>query len=197
MELAGPTADKDESTGKVASIEQIRRALVALTSDEKEKLSLIARSWLRRYQLDRAKFLPSDLVNEVILRTLDGRRKWPYKSVNFMYYLDRTMGSIARHEYDQMKRFTSIDPNFSDPAPKADFTDLDEPYPELAVLNAAFSDDPVILQYLLLKYEGKTVAQVAKSMGKNTREIEAIKKRANRRVGELSGGVGKHGEQEA
>lgn len=195
MELAGPTADKDESTGKVASIDQIRRALVSLTSDEKEKLSLIARSWLRRYQLDRAKFLPSDLVNEVILRTLDGRRKWPFEAVSFMYYLDRTMGSIARHEYDELNKFTAIDPDYSDPAPKAGSTDFDEPYPELAALEAAFADDQEIWQYLLLKNEGKTVAQVAEAMGKNTREIEAIKKRANRRIVKLSGSVGKHGEQ--
>jgi DNA-directed RNA polymerase specialized sigma24 family protein len=196
MEPTEPKAEYEELQGKAASKAQIRRALKDLTSDDHIKLGLIAKYLVNKYRLHEAEMRPSDLINEAILRTMDGRRHWPIETVNFMYYLDRTMASLARHEYDELSKLTTLDSEY--PATVPDDPDDDgETSAKRAKVAEAFAMDPEALEFLLLRNDGKSVAEAAEAMGKSNTEIDAIKRRAHRRIEKLSGSVGKHGQQKA
>jgi DNA-directed RNA polymerase specialized sigma24 family protein len=189
------SAEKNKISDEVASIDEVQLALRALTADNLKKLALAARYWVHRYRLDRVGISHEELLNEAITRTLDGIRNWKPKNVDFVKFLDEVMHSIANHEYEELDRRRSIDSPAAEIQSKLAVLHIADPEIDIEAIEAAFADDPQVLEFLWHKADGKTIPETAEEMGVDSKQIEAIKKRTQRRITRFLGGVGKNEKQ--
>lgn len=83
--------------------EEFRAAVDALSPDDRLKLTLIERPFLRGTSLRK-----DDLLNEAVCRTLLGKRNCP-RHVPVMAFLIKVMRSLASHERTRRKKEASTD----------------------------------------------------------------------------------------
>ena len=90
-----PMALSPEST-RYATREEAHDAIQDLQKSDFAKLMLIACSFARKRRLNAADAEPEDLLQEAIVKTLDGRRRWS-RQVSIVRHLDRVMESDSGH----------------------------------------------------------------------------------------------------
>ena len=123
------TNDLENKSGRLlASKKEVEVALCGFTDADLRKLERIAR--FRTIGLTEFDWL--DLLQEAIVRLLEGKRQWP-KDVGFVVFLRETMRSIASDHW----RRRSINPTVSE----SHLRDLDEDLGE-SVLESA--PDPMV-----------------------------------------------------
>ena len=89
-----------EEDEECASPAQFSEALDGLGQADIKRLDQIAGFWWKAFKLKDRSGSSGELLQEAVLRTLEGRRHWPNKRVQLVKYLDQTMRSIASHRVE-------------------------------------------------------------------------------------------------
>lgn len=157
------------------SVLDFKRALEAVSDADLARLEKIARILAAK---TKGAMTPTDLLNEAVLRTLDGKRTWK-RSVSLVKHLAGTMKSIAFH--DKAK-----DPPQWTP-PEADPDNEDAPG-AVALLVKHFEDknDDDALLVLGGHAEEKEPEEIRDDLGLDQTRYETIMK-SIRRAGERLG----------
>lgn len=88
---------EDSLRDLVATAEETAAVISSLQKVDWAKLQLIARSFFKIRQLGHTWAEPEDLLQEAIIKTLGGERKWRKERVSIIRHLERTMESISGH----------------------------------------------------------------------------------------------------
>lgn len=133
-----------------------------------------------------------DLLNEAVLRTLDGRREWP-AGVPVTVYLDNAMRSIADEARKELARERpagdghdpgSVIGNYADPGPSVEARVYARLELEAVVerLEARLSGDAQALAVLIGEMEGWSAAELLELEPMNANDYAAARKRLRRAV---------------
>ena len=169
-----PSGTRDAGAGDVG------RALKALSDADLVRLKSLARLWSRG--------LPggigwADVLNEAILRSLDGSRRWP-PDVPLLAFLSGVMRSIRDEHWRRVRR----DHALLVAAPDADRSPIAPDNPErvlaaaqaLGAINGLFADDPAALKILTGLAEGMTASDIRLHYDMSEREYDSTRKRMRR-----------------
>ena len=174
---------------RVASRQDVIDGLRALTAADLRRLERIART--RTIGLPEIEW--QDLLQEAIVRTLDGTRKWP-KQLSLVVFLRETMRSIAS-DYWRRRKITPVvaESQFPNSLPIGERTFLDtvmDPTadPErdaaasetLARIDKAFADDLEALHVLSGMALGKSPWEIQEEGNIDTRRYASIQRRIRR-----------------
>jgi RNA polymerase sigma-70 factor (ECF subfamily) len=170
-----------------SGVGDVGRALAALSDADLVRLKALARLWSRG--------LPggigwADVLNEAIVRSLDGSRRWP-AGVPLLAFLSGVMRSIRDEHWRRARRDRALlvaapDPDGSAVAP-------DNPERVLAAaqalgaINGMFADDPAALKILAGLAEGMTASDIRLHYDMSEREYDSTRKRMRRAL--LRGGL--------
>ncbi|MGE0420693.1 MAG: sigma-70 family RNA polymerase sigma factor [Reyranellaceae bacterium] len=169
-----PAGTSDAGAGDVG------RALKALSDADLVRLKSLARLWSRG--------LPggigwADVLNEAILRSLDGSRRWP-PDVPLLAFLSGVMRSIRDEHWRRARR----DHALLVASPDADGSVAAPDNPErvlaaaqaLGAINVLFADDPAALKILAGLAEGMTAGDIRLHYDMSEREYDSTRKRMRR-----------------
>jgi len=165
---------------------EIGRALQALSDADLVRLKALARLWSRG--------LPgglgwADILNEAIVRTLDGSRHWP-PGVPLLAFLSGVMRSICddhwrrvRHESGWLVRREDV----ADSGASGDDAEA-PPDPErvlaaaqaLASVTQLFATDPPVLKIIAGLTEGLTAHEICRFYEMTERDYDSARKRMRR-----------------
>lgn len=164
----------DHTAGDVA------RALQALSDADLVRLKALARLWSRGMP---GGFGWTDILNEAIVRVLDGSRPWP-PDVPLLAFLSGVMRSICDDLWRRARREPLVD-DLSELAVPAEET---SPDPErtlvaaqaLAEVHRLFADDPCALKIIAGIGEGLSAREICRLYGMAEREYDTARKRMRR-----------------
>ncbi len=83
-----------------ASEQEIVKAIEQLSPDDQRRLTLTARKLVQGIGKKAFGFEETDLLQEAITRTLDGRRRWCKDDVTFCRHIYGVMKSVASHWWE-------------------------------------------------------------------------------------------------
>jgi DNA-directed RNA polymerase specialized sigma24 family protein len=169
---------------------EIGAAIEALSPGDKLKLAVIDDRMRGGTGLGRG-----DLLQEVVLRALDGSRKCP-RSVSFMAFLVESMRSIAGHERAKNRRnvpLTEVDETLDasvldpDSLPQnAEDGLIDEQESALVqAIHTEFDDDPEAQLVLMRWMDGLRGAAMLEATGLNQRQFDYAAKRIRTKMRRL------------
>lgn len=180
-----------------ATVREITQAVHGLTDEEHRKLRVAAQIFL----YGRSDQGADDLVNEALVRTYDGRRKWN-KTIPFFIHLKGAMRSIAGHGAGKAESVLSLeaavgsgdgkgklldtvaDKGSSGPAPEAEIAKI-----RIDSLKQAFATDAQALLILDAWAEEMEMKEILE-LGLSKDEYNAATKRIRRHVLSLPTGKG-------
>src|SRR6185295_3025806 len=161
-----PEADDEEGEQQFATQLEAREAIEQLKNEDHAKLMLIARGFART-RLRGTAVSPSDLLQDAIAKTLDGRRRWN-RRVTIIKHLDRIMESDAGHEAASRasrgtRQMHDGDAERASTLPLAEtrLLAIDE-FDGLLVL---FKDDQAAIDLLRLKASEVSAAEIQRELG--------------------------------
>lgn len=164
-----------------ATLDEARSALDGLTDADYTKLMIIAKCFARA-RLRGTVVEPQDLLQEAVVKTLAGQRRWN-KRVSIIRHLDRVMESDAGH-FAEKRALVSME-EMTD-VPHAGLRDSDDEGPDaqekLECVRELFEGDTATLRLLSLKGEGESPAAIRTAMGLSKTQYETILKRIRRRL---------------
>jgi RNA polymerase sigma-70 factor (ECF subfamily) len=159
------------------------RAIHALSDTDLIRLKALARLWSRG--------LPNglgwaDILNEAIVRVLDGSRSWP-RDVPLLAFLSGVMRSICDDQWRKARRELLVR-NGDGRAPGAPSEGSPTPDPErtlaaaqaLAEVNRLFASDPCALKVIAGLAEGFTPGEICRTYGMTELEYDTTRKRMRR-----------------
>ena len=168
---------------RFATPRQAQEAIANLRPTDHAKLMLIARGFVRS-RLQGMSVDPEDLLQEAVVKTLDGRRRWNL-TVTIIKHLDRVMESDSGHIAQKRLAhgITALPDNHAEPAaqrpsPEDQLRVLDE----LDSVFALFADDPSALALLRLRGNGLPASDIQRDLGMGKTEYETVNKRIRRRL---------------
>jgi RNA polymerase sigma-70 factor (ECF subfamily) len=178
----GTVAPGDTSAEPQAG--DIGRALRALSDADLVRLKALARLWSRG--------LPggvtwTDILNEAILRALDGTRRWP-QGVPLLAFLGGVMRSLCDDHWRRARRHVRWPaPTDDDDTPMDDRPDTAAD-PErvcaaaqaLGAVHRLFADDAVALRIIAGLAEGLTAREICRVYGLAERDYDSARKRMRR-----------------
>jgi len=168
----------------------IARALRSLSNADLARLKALARLWSRG--------LPgglgwTDILNEAIVRTLNGVRPWP-PDVPLLAFLSGVMRSIcdehwrrARRELAWVVHDGDLPDGGDDAAAPPDAERVLAAAQAVAAIHRLFSADAVALKILTGLAEGLTASEICRAYGLSEREYDSARKRMRRTL--LRGGL--------
>lgn len=155
----------------------VARAIRALSDTDLVRLKALARLWSRG--------LPgglgwTDVLNEAIVRVLDGSRRWP-PGVPLLAFLSGVMRSICDEHWRHARRELREDDAAADEAETS-------PDPErtlaaaqaLEAIHQLFARDPCALKIIAGLAEGLTADEIRRRYGLSEREYDTARKRMRR-----------------
>lgn len=171
-------ADPPFATGKEAC-----DAIRNLGKSDRAKLMMIARGFARNRRCGAA-VGPEDLVQDAIVKTLDGRRRWN-RRVSIIKHLDRVMESDSGHVAEQRAAHGSDQLSDANTEPATQ-----EPSPEgrlqaretLDVVTALFANDDDASRLIRLKANGFSASEIRSRLGIDKKQHETVTKRIRRRL---------------
>jgi DNA-directed RNA polymerase specialized sigma24 family protein len=152
---------------------EIHNAIKFLTAAEKTKIVKVA----ARY----AKITPyeaEDLYQEALLRTMEGRRKWPKGLAATAFFLG-VMCSIA---WEWKRKDDPLDKDIQDEE-VGERPLLDRNHAMTII--KAFDDDPIAKEILLAMAEGARGEELLKLSGLSPTDYESKRKKIRRRIEKL------------
>jgi DNA-directed RNA polymerase specialized sigma24 family protein len=162
----------------------VARAINALSDVDLVRLKALARLWSRG--------LPdglgwADVLNEAIVRVLDGSRAWP-SGVPLLAFLSGVMRSICDDHWRRTRREALR--RHGDVADLDAFVGDDAPDPErtlaaaqaLAEVHLLFAGDPTALKIVAALAEGLTASEICRLHGLEERDYDTARKRIRRRL---------------
>jgi RNA polymerase sigma-70 factor (ECF subfamily) len=164
----------------------VARAIHALSDTDLIRLKAVARLWSRG--------LPNglgwaDVLNEAIVRVLDGSRPWPRK-VPLLAFLSGVMRSICDDQWRKARRELLVR-NGDGSAPGAPSEEAAAtPDPErtlgaaqaLAEVDRLFAADPSALKIIAGLAEGLTPGEICRTYGMTELEYDTTRKRMRRKL---------------
>jgi DNA-directed RNA polymerase specialized sigma24 family protein len=163
----------------------ISRAIHALSDADLVRLKALARLWARG--------LPAgagwtDVLQEAIVRALDGSRKWP-PGVPVLAFLSGIMRSICDDHWRRLRRESEMlvrDAELADVCAAGE--EVNVPSPErvvaaaqsLAAIDRLFAGDALALIVIAGLAEGLTPPEICKRYGMSEREYDTTRKRMRR-----------------
>lgn len=181
------------ATGKEA-----RDAIQNFGKSDLDKLMAIARGFARN-RLRGAAVDPEDLLQDAIVKTLDGRRRWSCR-VSIIKHLDRVMESDSSHVAEQRAAHGSdqlsdanIEPTAQEPSHEARFQAREA----LDAVTALFANDDDAFRLIRLKANGFSASEIRSRFGIDKKQYETVTKRIRRRLATFltEGGGNDHGIQ--
>ncbi len=181
MEDALPEIAKKDVIG----VEDAYAALQALSADDLKKLALYARKFAAYTRSSAA-----ELVNEAVLRTLNGDRKCP-RDLPMMTFLAQTIRSVANGEYKDPGRKATLELVPSHGKMETPFEPVDERVAadenliEKQTVNAVlalFDDDPLaqsVAEGIMIGMEGQELCELAEI---DATALAAVRKKIGRRI---------------
>ena len=181
-----------QPTEGFASRKEAVEAIRALSPADQAKLMAVAKYfWKRRLFATRDCSEPEDLLQEAVLRTLRGRRRWR-RSVPIVKHLDRTMESLSSHlvvkgENVQVigKSVEEVDPSGRQSTGGCLFTSVVEVQAaandELQRIEALFSDDVEAFEVLRCRSERCSAAETRMRLGMTKTQYDSVLKRIRRK----------------
>lgn len=172
------------SEDDLATLGEVKKAIEALTNADYAKLMLIARYFCKARIADPS-IESDDLLQEAIVRTLTGTRKWK-KGISLLKHLDRTMESISSYYIEKQSKSPRID-SLSDnneqlqapiPAPSVSIEVTDK----IESVLRLFKNDEIALKYLQLKGEGLQPSDIQSKLNINNTQYDTITRRIRRRI---------------
>jgi RNA polymerase sigma-70 factor (ECF subfamily) len=165
---------------RFAGLAEAARAIAALGKADLRRLELIARA--------RAQGLPAmewrDLLQESIVRTLEGSRRWP-QGIPLVVFLAQTMRSIAS---DIRQRPSEDYPGDSSAVQPVDDAHLKmEADHQLRDFMRYFQSDRAVQDLINGLQMGETALETQKRCGLSASEFDAARKRFWRGVAQASG----------
>jgi DNA-directed RNA polymerase specialized sigma24 family protein len=162
------------------------RAIHALSDTDLIRLRALARLWSRG--------LPggigwADVLNEAIVRVLDGSRSWP-RGVPLLAFLSGVMRSICDDQWRKARRELLVR-NGDQCAPRVPAEEATAaPDPErtlaaaqaLAEVDRLFAADPGALKIIAGLAEGLTPGEICRTYGMTELEYDTTRKRMRRRL---------------
>ena len=169
-----PVGTSDAAAGDVG------RALGALSDADLVRLKSLARLWSRG--------LPgglgwTDVLNEAIVRSLDGSRRWP-PDVPLLAFLSGVMRSICDEHWRRARRDHAWLVTASDTG--SPVAAADDPERVLAAaqalgaINGLFAQDPPALKIIAGLAEGMTATDIRLHYDMSEREYDSTRKRIRR-----------------
>jgi DNA-directed RNA polymerase specialized sigma24 family protein len=157
-------------------------AINALTKEDFSKLHVCAVALFYRIRHLAPDRNPNDLLNEAMVRSLDGVRHWKPDKVEFIRYLIGCMSSIVDHwrkQYLKLPPFAPFDENAT--PSRSRFTDPLHSRIEHAALRAHFQGDDEAWNVLNLRMEGCTPAEIREELNLSLHAYHAAAKRGRRK----------------
>lgn len=166
-----------------ATRKEARDAIQNLGKSDHAKLMVIARGFARN-RLRGAAIGPEDLVQDAIVKTLDGRRCWN-RRVSIIKHLDRVMESDSGHVAEQRAAHGSeqlsdanIEPTAQEPSPEARLQAREA----LDAMTALFANDDFAFRLIRLKANGFSASEIRFRLGIDKKQHETVTKRIRRRL---------------
>ena len=176
------TPESTDSPWQYATTQEANDAIQNLQKSDFTKLMIIARSFSRN-RLKGVVVESDDLLQEAIVKTLDGRRRWSRK-VNIIKHLDRVMESDSSHVAEQRAREVAQLPDVHaetvdhQPSPEARLQAREKLDDGLAL----FAEDKTALELLRLKSDGFFASEIQRELGMGKTQYETTTKRIRRRL---------------
>lgn len=184
------TPDGDKA---FATLAETREAIASLSDADVEKLMVAARYfWKRRVDGVRDGWeQPEELLNEALVRTLEGERQWRSSDVTIVKHLDRTMESISSHIAEKRSKdhlrlvkepvedLDLVDEGSSGQAPSR-AAEISEAGDEARFIEGLFEGDDEALQLLHYRRDGYSASETRAELGMSDKQYEAGWKRIRR-----------------
>ena len=154
-----------------------------LTRADHVKLMIIARYFFRK-RLQSSTIEAEDLLQEALIKTIDGRRQWN-KNVCIIKHLDRVMESDSGHllEHDIAFKKEPIPEEKSDePNLFSDHRNNTEARLDILSILRQFKDDKIARELLDLQAQGFEASDIQEKMEINKSKYETTTKRIRRRL---------------
>jgi len=169
-----PAGTSDAAAGDVGC------ALRTLSDADLVRLKSLARLWSRGLP---GGFGWADVLNEAIMRSLDGSRRWP-PEVPLLAFLSGVMRSICDEHWRRARRDRAL----LVAAPDAHGSVIAPDNPErvlaaaqaLGAINGLFADDPAALKILAGMAEGMTAHDIRLHSDMSERDYDSTRKRMRR-----------------
>ena len=168
----------DDENKYYAASAEARAEIEALSDLDHAKLVVIAR-YFHKVRLTHTVHSAEDLLQEAIVRTLSGHRRWR-RGVTMLKHLDRTMESISGNLNleDRMPRANFVTAEMEEESiPLDEYLARKE---ELAEVKTWFSKDPLALNLLIQKAVGMTPSEIQENLGIGSTEYETVLRRIRR-----------------
>jgi RNA polymerase sigma-70 factor (ECF subfamily) len=176
-----------ESECDIASIEEVREALLALSRNDLARLNAIAKIRARaalglQWQ---------DLLHTAVERVIDGSRRWP-RDLSFLTFMRQVMRSLAsEHVRKAVTGPIRLESDLhGDSSGQSLFVKVhsEDPDPErevlarqaLAVVRSQFADDAVVLTILEGMKEGLSPSEIQRQAGIDQKAYATAQKRLRR-----------------
>ncbi len=171
---------EDSLRDLVATAEETAAVISSLQKVDWAKLQLIARSFFKIRSLSHTWAEPEDLLQEAIIKTLGGERKWRKSRVSIIRHLERTMesisGHIAEHRATSSEKLSLIRPSSGPPSPEKVLQDKTS----LQNIRETLGEDAEAFEVLFLRAEGRSSAEIRTLLCIGPKEYDAIRKRIDR-----------------
>ena len=172
-----------------APLEEVEKAIRALTDTEHAKLMLIAKGFCKSRRLAAGVMEPEELVSEAFVKTLQMEKKWN-KRVSMIKHLDRAMENISGHVVKKRLRIISfadeppsdLIPANSERLENAADNHLIEKEEVEALLTAVFGTDTEAAKIFVLRAEGFEAADIQANLYLIGPQYETIAKRIRRKI---------------
>ena len=160
----------------------VARAIQALSDADLVRLKALARLWSRGLP---AGLGWADVLNEAILRALEGTRSWP-PGVPLVAFLSGVMRSICDDQWRQLRRealarhgdVTELAASAEDGAPGIERTLAAAQ--ALVEINRLFAGDPPVLKIIAGLSEGLTAREIQQAYRMAERDYDTARKRMRR-----------------
>jgi DNA-directed RNA polymerase specialized sigma24 family protein len=180
---------------KMASEDEVEEAIRGLSKADLYRLKAAARFRSRNIGARRGHCGPDDLLQEAIVRTLDGTRHWIPARVSFFQYLLGAIKSIANH-WPGQREGARGDPSKVEATcvaahhlhPAARLHGLERQIlarDELATIRNAFNGDDMVQQIIDGLSEEMTGPEIQEVLGITQTQLETAMKRLRRKARSL------------
>lgn len=170
----------------IADAAQIADAIRALQSKDLRRLRVSGRLLSRPNTRTAFGWTADDLLQEAILRTYEGNRRWRPERVDFVRHLTEAMRSIAsqwRRQGQPPGEHGAVDVGAlpdNRPSPVAEADEQEEAAAEMARLQTQFQDDEHATYILWGIEEGQDRAGIMEKAGMTLKHYDAARKRLTR-----------------
>jgi DNA-directed RNA polymerase specialized sigma24 family protein len=188
---------KQTPADEYATDQEVEAAIDALSDVDRVRLRRVAAFRARPLLGTGLGIGADDLLQDAMVRTALGERRWRKKKVTLVKHLIETMRSIANHARDELKDADTVTATCEDALGKLDGHDLRSQLPDGQVvaamtqqfeqIEAAFEDDDEVGLVLRGLGVGQTGPEIQRDLGITETEYETIMTRLRRGIDRKAG----------